>query len=421
MRNLILCVARRLLVWEGPIVAVSVGAGLLSSRLLPLAGALALICWLARRISCGRFTRRTPADGAIAVLAALLPLTLWTTALPDKTLPQVFRLVGGLALFYALVNWAVHPGRLRLALPGLALVGLGLAGMAPFSVKWPVYKISFFPSAIYYRFSLLVADTVHPNVMAGYLALLLPLLLAGLLYEKWSTKETGWLRMALVLLASLAGLSVLVLTKSRGAWTGLAAALLLLAGLRFRWGWFLTLVTGLAAVVLVARLGLAPAMDLLSRSDSINTLAGRAEIWTRAFYMMRDFPFTGIGMGTFVEVTDKLYPMFLNAPGSIPHAHNLFLQVAVDLGLPGLVAWLVIFYLAAQAAWRAFRGGQRLGAGWLAGLGAGLMGSQLALVVHGLTDAVTWGMVRPAPLVWALWGLAMAAAGYAASAAEGAS
>jgi putative inorganic carbon (HCO3(-)) transporter len=37
-----------------------------------------------------------------------------------------------------------------------------------------------------------------------------------------------------------------------------------------------------------------------------------------------------------------------------------------------------------------------------------LLCSQVALVVHGLTDAVTWGMVRPAPLVWALWGLAMA-------------
>jgi hypothetical protein len=33
----------------------------------------------------------------------------------------------------------------------------------------------------------------------------------------------------------------------------------------------------------------------------------------------------------------------------------------------------------------------------MAGLGAGLLHSQLALVLHGLTDAVTWGMVRLAP------------------------
>ena len=46
---------------------------------------------------------------------------------------------------------------------------------------------------------------------------------------------------------------------------------------------------------------------------------------------------------------------------------------------------------------------------YLSALGAGLLASQAALAVHGLTDAVTWGM-RPAVLVWAIWGLALTAA-----------
>ena len=37
-------------------------------------------------------------------------------------------------------------------------------------------------------------------------------------------------------------------------------------------------------------------------------------------------------------------------------------------------------------------------------IGAGFFCSQLALATHGMTDAVTWGMVRPAPLVWVIWG-----------------
>jgi hypothetical protein len=44
----------------------------------------------------------------------------------------------------------------------------------------------------------------------------------------------------------------------------------------------------------------------------------------------------------------------------------------------------------------------------MAGLGAGLLCSQIALVVHGLLDATTWG-ARPALIVWALWGIGMAA------------
>ena len=41
-------------------------------------------------------------------------------------------------------------------------------------------------------------------------------------------------------------------------------------------------------------------------------------------------------------------------------------------------------------------------------LGAVFLASQVALMVHGLTDAVTWSMVRPGPIVWVVWGLAIA-------------
>ena len=40
-------------------------------------------------------------------------------------------------------------------------------------------------------------------------------------------------------------------------------------------------------------------------------------------------------------------------------------------------------------------------------LAAGLLGSLTALVVHGLTDAVTWG-TKPAVMVWAVFGVTVA-------------
>jgi len=61
--------------------------------------------------------------------------------------------------------------------------------------------------------------------------------------------------------------------------------------------------------------------------------------------------------------------------------------------------------------WRIYQVGSKSGNRWAAGLGAGLLCSQVALVTHGLVDAVTWGMVRPAPLVWVVWGLAASGAG----------
>jgi putative inorganic carbon (HCO3(-)) transporter len=111
-------------------------------------------------------------------------------------------------------------------------------------------------------------------------------------------------------------------------------------------------------------------------------------------------------MGTFPEVTRALYPNILLTVGDVPHAHNLFLQIAVDLGLPGLVAWLVMAFGILRCAWHVYRAGLRQ-AGWLASLGAGLIAAQTALTIHGLVDAVTWG-TRPAVVVWGIWGLALA-------------
>jgi putative inorganic carbon (HCO3(-)) transporter len=91
------------------------------------------------------------------------------------------------------------------------------------------------------------------------------------------------------------------------------------------------------------------------------------------------------------------------------HAHNLFLQVAVDLGVPGLIGWLAVYGSVILTAWTLFRVGKSRRDGWLMGIGAGMVGGQLALGTHGILDAVTWGQVRPAPLVWFLWGLTIAA------------
>ena len=111
-------------------------------------------------------------------------------------------------------------------------------------------------------------------------------------------------------------------------------------------------------------------------------------------------------MGTFPEVTHALYPNFLLTIGDVPHAHNLYLQIAVDLGLPGLAAWLIMAFVVTRCSWQVYRSDLRL-AGRMAGLGAGLIASQMALFIHGLVDAATWG-TRPSVVVWGLWGLALA-------------
>jgi putative inorganic carbon (HCO3(-)) transporter len=380
--------------------------GLLTTRLMPVAVGVAGSFWGIRWVGTGRLSIRTPADWAIGLLVVMIPVTLWATALPDQTMPQVFRLLNGIALYYVIVNGSNSMARVRLSVYGFVLAGLGLAIFAPISVNWSTSgKLPFIPPSIYGRFTLFVADTVHPNVMAGFLVVLVPLALAISLFDwKWlSSVHRIWIG-----LASLFPAGILILTKSRGAWVAFAMVLVLMAILRWRRGWIGLVALLIGAGIAIYLLGITPILEALSTTDTISGIDGRLEIWSRAIYMIQDFPFTGVGMGSFTQVADTLYPFFLAAPGTIMHAHNLFLQVAVDLGLPGLIAWLGTFSVVVVAAWQLYQRGRVGHNYWLAGLGAGLLGSQLALVVHGIVDAVTWGQVRPAPLIWALWGLTFA-------------
>jgi putative inorganic carbon (hco3(-)) transporter len=384
-----------------------VAASIAFPRFLPAAVITAAFFWPLRWLAYGRWSVRTPGDIAILLLLLTAAVSWWITPLPQITHLQVYRLLSGIALYYTLVNTCGTPQRLRLLIWGFSLGGLALALLAPFSVDWPLGKLPFIPVAIYQRFSILVADSVHPNVIAGILALLLPLTLAWMLFAWRNLKAFEWV-IGILSVASMSG--VLLLSLSRGAWMATFLAMLALVVLRWRRGWVFIIITlGLVALA-IYWFGAEHAFEILVASKTVGGINGRLEVWSRAVDMILDFPFTGIGMGVFQPLADRLYPFMIFEPGQVFHAHNLFLQVAVDLGIPGLLAWTWILVVVILNAAKAYRAGRAHEDSLIAALGAGLLCSQIALIVHGLTDAVTWGMVRPAPVVWALWGTAIVAA-----------
>ena len=396
--------AARLAAVELPLTALLVIGSIAVERLLPVALAVAAGFWLVRWLAFGRPTVRTPGDWPIGLLVIMVPVTLWATALPDVTRGEALRLLMGVALFYAVANWAGSTARLLLVAAGLTAAGLALAALAPFLGGLPAVSglIPVEVGRVFQRLS----SAVNPNVIAGALAMLAPLAAALAVFPL----PRRWLALhVLGLLGALAMIGAIALTASRGAWIGMAAAALVLIALRWRWGWLAAPLAALAGVLAAWRIGFSRAADLLLASQALGGAEQRLEIWSRALYMLQDFPFTGIGMGTFRQVANLLYPFFLAGPDAeISHAHNIFLQVGVDLGLPGLVAWLALLILVSGCAWLVYRRGRRRGDLILTGLGAGLLACQAALVIHGLTDAATWG-TRPAVVVWAVWGLAAAA------------
>jgi putative inorganic carbon (HCO3(-)) transporter len=387
------------------IVAVSVGISVVFPRFLPITLALQAIFWPMRFLVDGRLSRRTPADFAVLLFVFLVPVTLWATAFPDVTTLQVMRLLSGIGLYYAIINCVNSKRHLSWLVNLLILSGVFLAGYAVISVRWKVGRLNIIPMEIYSRLAPLIEDVVHPNVMAGSLLLILPLGFALLLFG-W--RKFSWIYWIGIFLAVSMMTVVLILTKARAAWMSIIIVLLMISYMRWRKVWLIFFAGLTVSGVIIFSRKMDFVADIINANQAFGGIEGRFDIWSSAVRMIRDYPFTGIGLGTFGNIADMLYPFYLAAPGSTPHAHNLLLQISVDLGIPGLVAWVSIFGLISIVSWRFYIEGVSRGNYYLSGIGSGLLGSQIAIIIQGLFDSVTWGMVRPAPLVWYLWGLAIA-------------
>jgi putative inorganic carbon (HCO3(-)) transporter len=359
----------------------------------------------------------------------MLLVSLYATFDMAFSLDKIAGLLFGVALFYGIAAMAARSPHWFGAAVTLYLgMGAGVAFLGLLGTRWS-NKLPLVGGVIAQLPPRLLTvpggpDSLNPNQVAGVLLWVAPLALAlaGLLLLRPGrlTVRGRWLSWLIALLGTTAVAlfvtAVLILTQSRSAIIGLAFAISLMiaiaAWLRsprlFLGAGLLLLLSGVAiwqAPLDWTPLGFAADSDLgLDDQRLLGSLDGRVEIWSRAIYGLQDFPFTGMGMGTFRRVVHILYPLFLISPTTdIAHAHNHLLQTGLDLGLPGLVAYLALWLGAAVMLWRTIS----LGEGWRRGFAIGLVGAFAAYFIYGLTDAVALG-AKPGFLFWYLLGLTAA-------------
>ena len=80
----------------------------------------------------------------------------------------------------------------------------------------------------------------------------------------------------------------------------------------------------------------------------------RLELWRAGVSMMSTQPIFGIGIGGFYAQSHRYAPEMLNSIWR-PHenAHNYFIQVLAELGIPGLLLFVTLIGLSLREAWRA--------------------------------------------------------------------
>lgn len=221
------------------------------------------------------------------------------------------------------------------------------------------------------------AWTPFPNSLATLLEGLVPLAV-GLALGRGSRR----VRTTAAVCASVMSLAVVV-AASRGAWLalGVAAVAWLIAAAPAR----VRTMAALGALVAIVGSGAwvavrSPAGEpwwfslgaLFDRPD-------RLDVYRHTLTLLGDVPFTGIGAGDQFALAMSRYALLIEVP-FLTYSHNLVLDLWLEQGLLGLLAWLVLGAAVVVSAV----------AGERASMGLGFRGAWVGVVaiyVHGLTDA----------------------------------
>jgi len=261
----------------------------------------------------------------------------------------------------------------------------------------------------YHTLDLSNLPSLHKNMTGGVLIILLPLGLSGIV---WAWSRHHWFISVVAVVALLLGLFGLIMTVSRGAWLGLGLAIGYTIYFTWRLGpgsrsplrWLVDLL--MAAFTIAFPVGIFFSLKVPEFEVGPNIIlddlsTGRTKLWQDSLPLIQDYLFTGSGLGSTAMVYSS-YVFLLHVP-FLSHAHNLYLQIAIEQGLPGLIALAVMIIFTILGLINVYQQGNSLIRIYCVATFAML----IAMLGHGMVEAEIY-VYFLLPIIFLPFGLALA-------------
>ena len=332
--------------WGGRMARMMMYAVIAEAFLIPLAPLAAMVALLLGcaamllrlRIDRNFHLRRLPYD-APALLFVVIGL-LSVAVAPDKAFSfyNFYHLVPIYALTYLLAGQTLRKTRelQRVALAMAAAAALViLYGFYQFTFGIDISSMKWVDGEAFPELSKRVFSTwENPNILAGYLDIV-ACIAVGLI----GVLQRGWRILAILLL--VAAITCLGMTYARGACLVVALVIAGYGALR-DWRILLGLVVVAAGALLLDPVLADRLLSVFTRVDTSSEM--RVAFWESTVAMVMDHPFLGIGWGMYFMVYPE-YDFYLQgAPVQIVHAHNMYLNYAAEIGIPGALSFLWFFF-----------------------------------------------------------------------------
>ena len=225
-----------------------------------------------------------------------------------------------------------------------------------------------------------ISTLVNPNILGGYLVLVISLI-TGLLS---TSKEKMW-QLVLGSGILIAGLCLLY-TYSRGNWVALAVGLLLFCVCFCRRALLPLIGIGILGMWFARGAVWHRIISIFGTEDT--SVALRFAYLESTLFIIKEHPW-GVGWYGYQFIYPE-YDFYLNNPDVIMyHCHNLLLNITAELGWHGLAVFLLLWFCIIWKAAELARFGKSR---WLQGFGRGYLMASAGILVGGLTDHVSFNM-----------------------------